>query len=1129
MALIDQIRIAGRFHRSVRIDTDINDSEALSGFICPRSSADVLENLARHVADTGQGAFTWTGPYGSGKSSLVVALSALLSSNRKVRERVASIVGKDTAEKVWTALSPQGEGWRTLPVVGRRERIASVIGEALVESGLAPRKRSKEWSEKQIMSILTKNARENLDIEGGIIVFVDEMGKFLEAATHDRSDIYLLQQLAELSSRSDRRMIFIGILHQAFEEYANRMSREVRDEWSKIQGRFIDIAINVTGDEQINLLSRAIESDQRPKNFRDLTIEVAKMARTDDPMILAKTLEECWPLHPLVACLLGPMSRRRFGQNQRSIFGFLNSSEPEGFQDFLKTTNDESLYTVEKLWNYLKINLEPSILASPDGHRWALATDVIARCEAVGGQERHLRLLKIIALVDLFKDRTRMYPNHKLLECAARDLGSKKVKKTLLELEEDSFLIFRKFTDAYSIFEGSDFDIDHAVARASELTPVIDFSELNCLAGLQPIVAKRHYHETGSLRWFDLVILPLAEVNERVAHYTPKDGAIGGFLLAIPTENETKEEANEICLRAQRRNKDGNIMVGISPASWNVSSLGQELLALEKVRQDTPDLHGDRVARLEVQARITAIRSQLEVELNRIFGSAQWYRKNHTPKKLSIAEVNSFASDMADKRFSKAPYLHNELLNRTKPSSSAIAAQNLLLQRMILDEGKPRLGITGFPADGGLFASLLEAPMLYRDGVVTEPKNGDDPSNLRHAFIEARRILMEDSDRVVAMSEIYDKWKNPPYGIKNGVMAILGTVFILSQRKNTALYRRSVFQARLTDVDIECLTKHPEDIQLRWMKLSDEARSLLSELATVVQELDDKGELVNSEPIDIGRGLVALHDHLPTWTKRTQYLSENAKKVRQILKQAKDPNKLIFDDLPKLLDKGAPNGKNANLQATGDRVRDGLIELREAYPNMLTRLCNLLLEELEVPNSSEQNLIELRDRAKNIRELDGDHRMEAFVVRIAKFDTTDEIIESLASMAVNKPAQEWVDADINHAKIELAKFARKFIRSEAYAHVKGRSNKRHAMAVVVGIGSGSYTAHGEFDITDLDRKQVTDLIRRLDNVLGKNKIGNDRLVLAALAQLSAKHLKALQSRQSSDKISEPRSIGARKS
>ena len=76
-------------------------------------------------------------------------------------------------------------------------------------------------------------------------------------------------------------------------------------------------------------------------------------------------LEACWPLHPAVACLLGPISRRRFGQNQRSLFGFLNSSEPHGFQDFLRRESKDALYSTDRLWDYLRANLEPSILASP--------------------------------------------------------------------------------------------------------------------------------------------------------------------------------------------------------------------------------------------------------------------------------------------------------------------------------------------------------------------------------------------------------------------------------------------------------------------------------------------------------------------------------------------------------------------------------------------------------------------------------------------------------------------------------------------------------------------------------------------------------------------------------------------
>ena len=83
MALADRVHIARRFQRAIRVDTDLADPAALEGFICPPSSADILKTMARHIAENGQGAFTWTGPYGSGKSSLAVAFSALLNGDRR--------------------------------------------------------------------------------------------------------------------------------------------------------------------------------------------------------------------------------------------------------------------------------------------------------------------------------------------------------------------------------------------------------------------------------------------------------------------------------------------------------------------------------------------------------------------------------------------------------------------------------------------------------------------------------------------------------------------------------------------------------------------------------------------------------------------------------------------------------------------------------------------------------------------------------------------------------------------------------------------------------------------------------------------------------------------------------------
>jgi hypothetical protein len=82
-------------------------------------------------------------------------------------------------------------------------------------------------------------------------------------------------------------------------------------------------------------------------------------------------------LHPVTAALLGPASKRRFGQNERSVFSFLASAEPLGFSEVLKglEANSDSYYWPSVFWDYLKANFEPAILASPDGHRWAATAE----------------------------------------------------------------------------------------------------------------------------------------------------------------------------------------------------------------------------------------------------------------------------------------------------------------------------------------------------------------------------------------------------------------------------------------------------------------------------------------------------------------------------------------------------------------------------------------------------------------------------------------------------------------------------------------------------------------------------------------------------------------------------------
>ena len=1121
MSLNNHVRVARRFQKAIRIDTDLGDAAALEGFVCPRSSADVLLTMARHVTETRQGAFTWTGPYGSGKSSLAVALAALLSNDAASKGATRKAFGQRFTKQVLAALPTGTKGWRVIPVVARRGDPVAVIGESLVNAGLAPKQAKQGWTEDALIAKLIELAAEKPETRGGLVLFIDEMGKFLEGAASKGSDIYILQQLAEAASRSKGRLLVIGVLHQAFEEYGNRLSHQMRDEWAKIQGRFVDLVINAAGEEQIDLISRAIESKRKPKQPTKPAQAIAELMRGGreagaNAKQFAAMLDSCWPLHPVVACLLGPISRRRFGQNQRSVFGFLNSAEPNGFQDFLSGNGQGALYGPDMLWDYLKLNLEPSILASPDGHRWALAAESLERCESITDDPLHIRLFKTIAVIDLFREKSGVAASHEVLRRCFPDVRKRALDSALAQLGKWSFTIYKKFLEAHAIFAGSDFDIEQAVRNTLDDIVEVDFNELKSLAGLQPILAKRHYHRTGTLRWFEVNVLPVSKVLPHALESTLDGNAIGEFLLAVPTEGETEDQIERVCQTAARHSSDarGDIVAGMAKQSRTIMPLARELYALQKVSNDHSELVGDPVARKEVAARIIATQAALEAELQDAFSNAKWHRKHHAQARLDQEALNITASELADKRYPGTPCLHNELLNRQRPSTSAITAQNKLLHSMILNEGKPRLGINEFPAEGGLFASLLETTGLYAQQgdawrFAFPGKNGPDQHGLAPLWQAAMAHVKKNSKRTVPISEIFEIWSRPPFGMKKGVMPVLAVSFMLSLRNKISVYRENIFRAAFDDVDVDYLANNPTTIQLRWMDLTDTARALLSSMAQIVRELDPTNELENLEPIDVGRGLVAIYDGLPNWTKRTMRLSSNALAIRSLFKKAQDPNKFLFDDIPDAFGTRMTWSTEHGLDRAVRGVREGLEELLLAYPAMLHRLRDAVLDELRVPNLSPQSFADLRARAKNIVQLAGDFRLDAFVSRLAQFDGENKSFEGIASLAADKPPADWTDPDIDKATLDLAEMSRQFVRAESFAHVKGRQNKRHAMAIVLSMNGPTLPLLEEFDIADSDRGEVNALIARVDTALQGAHTDRPNIILAAFAEISSRYMQQM--------------------
>lgn len=1090
--LIGQVNIARNYQRSIRVDIDYGRGDSLDGYICHGTATNVLESMLTQIRESNQRAFTWTGPFGGGKSSLALTLASAIGRAKPLRLKASAVLNRDKFSLFDQVFPTKKGGWLVLPIVGRRGSVIQEIHSALTNALGANQKRdNKKVTAASLIENLVGLSQEKS--HDGVLLIIDEMGKFLEASASGGDDVYFFQELAEAAARTSGRFVVVGILHQAFKQYASRLGLDSRDDWAKVQGRYVDIPFVAASDEVVDLVGKAIQSDiphPETKAIAKTVADVIRHRRQNISVDFSKRLDDCWPLHPTMATLLGPISKRQFGQNERSTFGFLSSVEPLGFRTFLSETNLDkySYYRPDHYWNFLRANLEPAILASADSHRWAQAAEAVERVEA-RGTELHISLIKNIAIIDLFRNGSGLVADIKILCSLHPTTKQGAIEKALEDLDRWKMAVFRKHLGSWSVFEGSDFDIDAAIAQVRATLPGLDFNNLLKLANLHPVVAKRHYHATGTLRWMSVTLCHMDNLSKHIESFQPIGAEFGQFILVFPHEMESSSKSilNKVStIVGQIDAAKPPIVVGLPDNFTHIHELGLELLSLEQVRT-RPELQGDSVARREVEARLVAVSTDLEEALRIAFVHATWIGHNY--EKGARLKLSQLASDLARETFKLSPTIKNELVNRDALSSNSVKARRDLMHLMVKQESHEALGINGFPAERGLYESILRETRFHTEGEFewrfTLPE-GPQKKEFLALWNAAKKLFPKKNGRL-AVTEIYKVWETAPFGVRGGLHPILLLLFVLTQKQNVAIYKDGIFVPELSDIWVDELLQDAKRFSLGWVEINDERAAILTGIARVIGSL--KNKTVNSDPLEAARALVATVYELPVWTQKTLTLSKVAIEVRDSLLRASDPHKILFVDLANTL--GADSSEKY-VKALEKPIK----ELIQAYDRMLQRGSAALLESVD---SAMDDLEGLRTRAGSLKNISGDFRLDAFIARLADFDGETASVEGILSLAANKPVRDWNDRDIDSSFLTLAEWGLKFRQLETLASVRGRSPSREAFAVVIGAGKEGKTLSRTFDISEKQKPLVKDLAAKiLQQIVGKDH--KPEVVLAALAE-----------------------------
>lgn len=1092
MTLNKQYSIATRQQRSTRIDSDLSP-EFFQGLVYHGTAQSALETLFRQYSQTGQSAYTLTGPYGSGKSTIALLLTGLLHEDAEMRDAALEVINSESKDLLDQSVA-YSKGWLQIRSVGGVNNPVNTFWDATLEALLehsATKQLHSKYSKVEIKSeshlIETWESlfNEANSLVDGVLLLADEMGKSLEFINKNRGELHLFQDLAEVLGRIDTPVIFVGLLHQAFSEYAKDRGTKLQEEWGKIQGRYNDILYNVSTDEAVALIGKSITHADSIDNSGDRIVEQVLEAlgneKSERKKQLKQRLEQCVPLHPLTALMLGPISKRRFSQNERSTFSFLNSHEQNSFQMFLKeNVNRDVRYTLENLWNYLEVNLEHAILGSPDGHGWAAATESIRQATKKQVPEKAIELLKAIALITLFGKPANLSATEDML-LAASDVNDKEeLDEYLQSLKNASCIIFRKHLSSWVVFEGSDIDIPSLIEEKIEQQGSSN-EAINHTVFSKQIIAKGYYHKVGTLRWAEQSISHHFDEEFAENLITNRKGEFANMILLLDQTDDTKlQEVSQ---------KHPTLILASAKSSGEIIALAKELYALELIKSDKEigaTLQHDNVAQKEYNGRLTNAEIALNGAIEEAFGNADWYCFGHKSKARTLSAI---VSDTADKVFNATPVIMNELVNRNKLSGTAVSALKKLLEAMLDEEEEENLSITGHPPEMSMYISCLKKTAIH----TPEAENGRhwhhdaniDPK-LKALFDAASNYLMDNAGRNVRLSEIVTMWNKAPYGITQGVTPIFLLAFLKSLGDKVAFYEKDLggeyaFIAE-PDVDyVHKLIKSPQDLAVKYIVLDKSEQEWLDFLASFTAAETNRD--ITNNILSVASPLVTTMHNLPNWVKNAHDfdadLNENKKliSVRDLFLQANDPHALLIVDLPKYLD---PNNECTFKEK---------IDVLESHFKVLRSKHELMLKAIKqkVKTLFPESGDELKSMCELVEQKAGDIRLKAFARELGKSeDGLLEWLESMIQIVVGRGKQSWNEGLLLTASTKISEFAQDFlsvVKSSDTAQSKDATEiKTKLVSLVLEDNDGQLKSYKK-EVRAIERSNTDERVKDVERTL----------------------------------------------
>ena len=1143
-----------RFLRSIHLERDFSAPDSCAEYIPTDFTKSCLERLAEGLsANSTRRAWRLTGDYGTGKSSFALVLAHLFSGHQN--EPLETLKQSINIEDLCF------ENLNLIPILvtGNRSSLRNALQLALRKSlaitnpniskaKLPPRLRriveisaedaplqvEFQSNQDEIPGIGDEDIVEGLIQFGafikseskgaGVLLIVDELGKFLEFAAMypERQDIYLLQQLAEAASRSgDTPFFVLGLLHQGFSAYADHLDGASKQEWEKVAGRFEEILFNQPLEQVVPLLSSAlgIQTENIPVEHQKqarIQMEYALEQGWYGPVPLRDGLldkaAKLFPLDPLAVPII-VRTMHRFGQNERSLFSFLQSSEPFGLQAYASqhSLGNARPYRIHDFYDYVRANLSHSLNLTSVQTHWSVVDSVISGYAS--GESLEIEVMKTVGMLNLLNANDLLPTETVVVQAVAgtREDLHIDVRDAIETLKHEKRVLYdRGIAGGLCLWPHTSVDLNAAYKNAQRTVGSIQGVSERIKAYLEPrpIVARRHYIQTGNLRHFEIQYLSASEFAQSMPPLN--EGVDGKIIIVLCDSLQERQQTLQV---AESINHP-QVIIAIPTPLHSVAGYLWDFLCWEWVGRNTLELNTDPYASEEVSRQQDAARIRLEkrisdlIDLRGYSGEMRfdWFSEGEQLSFSTGQQLLKHLSDVCDRVFAKAPKIQNELMNRQNLSSAAAGARMRLIGAMLEKESEPNLGMPEDkrPPEMSMYLSILKPGNIHVEGEKTwyiqEPSPDADQYYILPTLKRIDELLKSEADKKLNVSSLFTELRKPPYGVRDGLIPFLLAIYIVAHRQDIAVFEDGTFLREVRGDDFLRLIKAPEYFEIQHSEIEGIRASVFDRLIKVlgIQQTSDER---NTRILDVVQPLCSFVVELPEYVHNTKKLSQAAIDVRDKLMSAGEPAPLLFRALP--IACGHPqfdvteSVDNSRVQDFAEELKLYLTELKNAYTELLERLKSAIFEAFDAMDRNSQRRSSLAKRAEALRVSVSESQLKALCGRLSDKNLSEtKWIESVASFIASKPPSYWVDSDESTFQNKLAEFAERFKHVESiYFGTIGIPEGSDGIRLSITRTDGSEHAEVMYPRPE-EEKELADIQKQIQALLKKH----NRLGLAAIAR-----------------------------